>query len=142
MTIEKYILFFIMLIHCITDMKYKKVSMGLTIVGMGVGIISWILDVGKGCFAYEQCLALLLGVFCLLMGKITREAIGYGDGMIVFMLGFFYEWQYLCIIGMNACLLAAIVALICLVIFHKSRNYELPFVPFLTVAICLREIGI
>jgi len=142
MTIDKYILFFIMLIHCITDMKYKKVSMELTIMGIGVGIISWILDVVKGSFAYEQCLALLPGVFCLIIGKIKREAIGYGDGMIMFMLGFFYKWDSLCIIGMYACLFASVVALICLVIFHKSKNYELPFVPFLTVAICLKEIGV
>lgn len=139
MAIYKCIILLVMVIHSITDIKYKKVIMELTLAGIGVGVICLLFDVVRETFEYEQLLALLPGIVCLIMGRITKEAIGYGDGMIFLMLGFFYEWECLCMIGMRACILAAIAALICLIILHKNRKYELPFVPFLTFAVWVEE---
>lgn len=134
--------FIILLIHSVTDMKYKNVIKELTVLGIIGGILLWIQTIIGGSFSYEQLFALCPGSFCLFFGKITKESIGYGDGMILLMLGFFYSWEVICVIFMKASMFAVVVALLLLIVFQKNRNYEIPFVPFLTIALWMEELCI
>ena len=140
MIFYKYMVFIILFIHSITDIKCKKVIKELTVLGIIGGIFLWCKMVLKGTFSYEQLIALCPGIFCLFFGKMTKESIGYGDGMVLLMLGFFYSWEAICMIFMEASMFAVVVALLLLVIFRKNRNYEIPFVPFLTIALWMEEL--
>mgnify|MGYP003299792499 CR=1 FL=1 len=137
---DKIIIMLVMLVHSITDIRYKKVMGQLILLGIFVGIIFQGRDIWNGTWEYAQIVALCPGILCLVLAKITKEAIGYGDGMILFMLGFFYKWETLCVIVMEACMLAAVVALVLLTVFRKNRKYEIPFVPFLTLALFVEEL--
>ena len=117
------------------DMKRKLIPTCVTIVGAVIGI---------GCTVYrgrtvgELMLALMPGMVIVLLGKITKEAIGYGDGMLIGMLGFFYSLEDVAYICMSAFWGAAGVALILLVMKSKKRKDAVPFVPFLFLGWLIR----
>lgn len=140
MNIYQYTITSIMLIHSITDIKYKKVRFELTLVGLIIGILFIILEIGKGILPYEKAGGILFGIGCLIWGKITNEAIGYGDGMILCMLGLFYHTEQIFIVIFWASLFAVMMALFLMITFQKNRKYEMPFVPFLTLGMLMEKI--
>lgn len=106
-------------------------------------IPSWIsIGLGSCSLFYSLCshrewesfgLALIPGVICLLVGFCTRQAVGYGDGILLCSLAMLYSLEELMGFLVIAFLCAGIVGLILLVVFHKSGKYELPFVPYLFI---------
>lgn len=80
------------------DCRWKK---------MDAGLIYGFLAVGMGCFALELLLnkekanssttrsllflSILPGLLFLIIGTLTREAVGYGDGLSVLAMGFYME---------------------------------------------------
>lgn len=76
----------------------------------------------------------VIGVLFLLISKISREAIGYGDSFLILFLGI--HMGSLATLGVLfvAALLAAVVSLFFLWKCHWKRHATLPFVPFLTIS--------
>ena len=117
-----------LLIQGLWDVRTKEIPM-------------WISICFGGCsFLYSICmqrswtsilLALVPGVVCLMLGCVTRQAIGYGDGILITALGMLYSIEELLEICMVAMLFACAAGLILLIVFKKEGNYEIPFVPFL-----------
>lgn len=74
-----------------------------------------------------------VGIFFLFLGKWTKEAIGYGDGWVILLLGVYLggirQLEILFIAGM----LAAMVGLGGVCFLHWTRKKTLPFLPFLLV---------
>lgn len=74
---------------------------------MNVGLLYSFLGVGVGCFILELLLnkekanssttgsilflSILPGLLFLIMGAVTQEAVGYGDGLSVLAMGFYME---------------------------------------------------
>ena len=75
--------------------------------------------------------AVFPGILCLFIAKITQEAIGYGDGILLCGLGCVYSLEEILRVCMIASFLGGIAAIVLLVCFGKRGNYEIPFVPFL-----------
>ena len=73
------------------------------------------------------------GVF-LAVGWITKEAIGYGDGWGLVILGILKGWQELIPIVFGAFLLGGIYGLWKLIVVRASRYETMPFYPFLLAA--------
>ena len=101
----------------------------------------WI-SLGFGCcsFLYSICyergwssfvFAILPGVLCLFLGFCTRQAIGYGDGILLCSLAMLYSLEDLMQVLLIAVSFAGIMGGILLIVFHKNGKYEIPFVPFL-----------
>lgn len=72
-----------------------------------------------------------VGLFFLLVSKITKEAIGYGDGWMICILGTFLGISDLLEVLAAAWLLLSMTAMICLVKKKWSRKTAFPLVPFL-----------
>lgn len=74
---------------------------------------------------------LLPGIGMLIMGTLSQEAIGYGDGYLTLILGFSMGfWKTLGILG-TALFGVFGVAIYLVVIRKRSRNSQIAFVPFL-----------
>jgi len=116
----------------IKDIKSKELSLRLLLVTAGSGII---FQVWIGVLPLWQWLAgILLGVIVLGVGFATREAIGYGDGLMIGVIGI---WLGVAagieILFLGLCISACLSAL--LLTFKKvNRNYRIPFIPFLFLA--------
>lgn len=74
---------------------------------------------------------LLPGIILLLIGKVTKEAVGYGDGITMLVCGLFLGFTGSLGLLFTALLLSAFYSLVLLVIWKEKKNYTIPFLPFL-----------
>jgi len=101
----------------------------------------WIsLGFGSCSFLYSICcqrewssflFACLPGVVCLFLGFCTRQAIGYGDGILLCSLAMLYSLEDMMKIILIAVSFAGMTGFILLLFFQKNRKYEIAFIPFL-----------
>lgn len=113
------------------DFKFKEIPLWLSLVGGGIGVICSIVENRTWTSLLVACVP---GIVCLFFSWMTKEVIGYGDGVIFVVMGTYMSASKLISIGMLAFGLAGIVALILLVVFHKKGKDQIPFIPFLAVA--------
>lgn len=110
------------------DIRRREISLLLTVVYAGCGIIYSILQGGK---IQDVLIPAGIGILFLAAGLISRGAIGAGDCWILLALGALLDTEtyirMLCI----GFFLAAFWSGILLVIRRKSRKTEIPLVPFL-----------
>lgn len=118
----------VLLVQSIWDIRIKKVPTKVTLVAAIAGIYFSIMEDRT---AFTLFCALLPGMFCLLAGWVTREAIGYGDGILITTMGLYFSFEQLLGICMIALVLGGVVALILFVFFAGKPKDELPFVPCL-----------
>mgnify|MGYP003181829583 FL=1 len=110
------------------DIRIREISLFLTVVYAGCGIIYSILQGRK---IQDVLIPAGIGILFLAAGLISRGAIGAGDCWILLALGALLDTEtyirMLCI----GFFLAAFWSGILLVIRRKSRKTEIPLVPFL-----------
>lgn len=119
------------MIQMMFDLKWKKIPLSVTGAGIFIGVV--LLFYAPSSSA-DIWMGLLPGICCLLFAKASQEAIGYGDGVLLCMMGLFYPIEELAGILVLAFGMAGITALVLLVVFKKKRKYEMAFVPFLVAA--------
>lgn len=108
------------------DIKEKKISVDKLIVFIVMAVLYRIFIKQ---FSWQEILGCIIpGSILLLLSRVTREGIGYGDGMTVLVLGLWTGgWFALHVMGIGI-ILSGIYAAVCLV--RKKRD-AIPFVPFL-----------
>lgn len=113
------------------DGRYKEIPMWFTLLGgiSGIGFCIW-----EGRAIESIVLSCLPGIVAVIFSRLTKEVMGYGDGIVVGILGLFLPISQLLAVGMSAFILAGVVALVLLVVFQKKGSYRIPFIPFLCVA--------
>lgn len=119
------------------DFKYKEIPVWLSIAGGVIGIVFCIIE--KRFFA-EVILACLPGVLAFFFSWVSREAMGYGDGMTLVVMGLYLPIRQLLSVSLLAFWAAGVVAFVLLIIFRKNGNYRIPFIPFLGLAYALEWI--
>lgn len=113
------------------DLKYKEIPLWLAVFGGVAGLGFCVFERRS---PGELLLACLPGVIALIFSKLTREVMGYGDGIVFLVMGIYVSLERLLAIGMLAFTIAGVVALILLVVFRKKGEYRIPFLPFLALA--------
>ena len=83
-------------------------------------IIMWML---KGC---------TVGFVLLLLALITKENIGYGDGLIFLIIGIGTGFENTILTCSLSFILTSIIAILLLLFRHK-KNTTIPFVPFICI---------
>ena len=121
-----------LVIGSIYDMKSLALPLWLFIASGVCSLVSVVYQCTKGSYAWEELpLALLPGGICLLLGFVTREQIGYGDGLLLLNLGVGLGmgavWE-LWIMGLLASFVASVVLLCSR---RAKKSLRIPFVPFL-----------
>ena len=103
-------------------------------------LLSGFLLVIAGCFCKREIHPLLLvtgggvGLVFLLASRVTGESFGYGDSLLILIMGAFLGfWDVLSVLT-AAFLLAAVFSVTMLIRKRFSRKTAFPFVPFLMIA--------
>ncbi len=120
----------------IQDIKTKQISLWKLIL---YGLVVFIMDIWKLLAGGEEFTHLFLystagmvpGLGLLLLAKATNEAVGYGDGLFMLVLGFSLGfWNGL---GVLATALAGVflTALWLYLSGKRGRVFRIPFLPFL-----------
>lgn len=73
-----------------------------------------------------------IGVVFLLVSRVTREGIGYGDSWGILSLGIYLGFLKLIEVLAGALFLLVIISIVMLSIKKMSRKFALAFYPFLT----------
>lgn len=125
-------------VNAVYDIKYRRILKISCPVYLAAGILLW----WKSGNGVGQLAALLPGLAFLLIGKITKEAVGYGDGLTVLALGFCHPLETLCEIVLGGLLLGAVWGGMLVMIKKKSWKQEFPWIPCLFLAYLGRLVAI
>ena len=107
------------------DIRSRKLSLWLLLAGVPVSVIS-------GIFAADIPAVILtaggaVGILFLIISRSTGEAFGYGDSILILVMGSFLGFWNILSVLTAAFLLAAVFS-------GFTRKSAFPFVPFLTAA--------
>lgn len=114
------------------DIKDQEIPLTFLLVFGGLGIIYNV--VWKYQTLQNVLIGICIGGLFLFVGWLTQEAIGYGDGLGLVILGLFEGWQGMIPIVFGAFLLSGVYGIWRLIGLQKSRNDVMPFFPFLLIA--------
>ena len=129
-----------LLMEGIRDIRHRQISMISVAVFAVIGlIIQLVFDFDRW---YEPFGGVVLGVVLLLLAKITKERIGYGDGWIMFVTGIYLGFRYNLFLLTMALFLAALVSVGLLICKKVNRHSSIPFVTFLFVGYCVMLTGL
>lgn len=113
-----------------TDIRRKQISLFSVGLFLAAGIFYECIILEKNSAVFWGLLpgAVLLGV-----SKLSREALGMGDALLMLVLGIYLGLEAALDVLLLALFLAAVWAGILLFVGKKGRNYAFPFVPFLLI---------
>lgn len=111
-----------------SDIRRRKISPMLTLFGAAAGIafraVLLYPERGGSGTVLSVFLSLLPGALLLLLARLTEEKVGYGDGIMLLMLG--------CWTGAAAAAVSFLLALFyAAIVGAVSGKKEVPFVPYL-----------
>ena len=128
-----YIITFILLIYeSIVDIRQMKID-------VRAAIIVFIFDIVVGLTCYgrhieSMAIGAIVGGLLIFLAWVSRQRIGYGDGIIFVVIGICMEPLELIGILWCSTLLAGIYGMIKIIVCKKGRDYKLPLIPFVTAA--------
>lgn len=123
------------------DIRDRCISkMYLVLFGMTslVFILNELKEKGIAIETFSKLLyAILPGIIMLAISKITQEQIGYGDGLLMMILGLYLGWKDL-IVVFSISLIIIMAASVMIYIFRSKLKYKgIPFIPFLFISYLL-----
>lgn len=114
----------------ISDIKEKRINIVPIIMVAFVALLADFMGLSIGLL--DGMLGCIVGVILLIASKLTKESIGLGDGALFtaagLILGF---WQNVILLWL-ASLLCGMYGLALMFFKNKRKNYEIPFMPFVT----------
>lgn len=124
--------FIIVCVCGILDIRNREIPFKAVVIGGVIGCGSCFFQISQGSLSFgEMGLALLPGGFLLFLSLVSGEKVGYGDGLLLAVIGLFSGFYRCMFILCISLLLLSITALVLLVLHKVHRNSRLPFVPFL-----------
>lgn len=118
-----------MIILSVMDLKKKKLDLRF--------LLSGFLIAAAGCLCERDTPPVLLaagggtGLVFLIISRVTKEAFGYGDSILITVTGCLIGFWNLLSVLMAAFFMAAMFSMFLLTVRHFSRKAVFPFVPFL-----------
>ncbi len=112
----------------VQDIKEKKVAIYKLFISAAMAVVYWFF---KGEASWQELLCgVIPGIMLLLLSVVTKENIGYGDGLTVIVLGLWtgiwFTFYVLCV-GLMLSGFCAAVYLI------KKKRETIPLIPFLLI---------
>lgn len=116
-------------IMSVEDIRKKEIRrVWLLVLGVA-GVL--LMVVGGGLRGVADLAGFIPGMLCLLVAWMTKEQLGWGDAILILVMGCYLDAIALMNVCMIAFVIAGFTALVLIVVVKKSKKYELPLVPFL-----------
>jgi len=127
----EFVLFLFLAVCAVFDGLYKQIPLAVVWLGMLAAVCFQIFGGMGVAKLFAMAVSLLPGMGFFLLGFLSKERVGYGDGWVLLMIGLFLG-IYRCFLILLVGLLAESAVAIVLLAFRKiKRNSEIPFLPFL-----------
>lgn len=134
-------LFVFLGICAVYDGIERTIPLAVVWLGIITAVLLRIEDLAGDGTWQTAALSVIPGAVFWLISLITCERVGYGDGWLLIMIGLFVGLWECFLILMIALISGSVVVLILLAAGKVSKDYQLPFAPYLLfgmgVVICL-----
>ena len=120
-----------------SDIRKKEISVIRSVFS---GFLALLMRTGMGLLKPQAdavqfiLTAILPGCTLLLIGKITSQGVGYGDGILLLVCGLWLGWKDTVLLFVSGLFLMFPASLIWLLSGRADHRAELPFAPFLLVS--------
>ena len=119
----------------VQDIKEKSISNCFIKIGIIIGSISFLRDIYLQVFSPKEWLwSLIPGVVFLLIAKISKEKVGYGDGIVFLILGGCMKTTEIWCLWQISLLLDVVYSLIMMAIKKIDLHSKVAFLPFVWIA--------
>ena len=122
------------------DLKEKMVPVFLLAVGLvsAGGYALYLSCSGQGLW-FQPLLGMIPGICLLLIALLTGKA-GYADGLVLLIIGMLETYRVSLFVLCMGLFLTSLVSVALLLLRKVKRQTAIPFIPFLTVAYCVKEV--
>ena len=110
---------------------YQKKELPLIFIAVGFGLGLFLRILSGTALPLEILPGFLPGILCLLIAKLSKEAIGYGDAFMLIAIGTFCLITELLFLLLCGFLIAGTVSILLLVLKKRNKKEEIPLIPFL-----------
>ena len=116
----------------VMDFKYRKLPLKTLLSGLFI--------VAAGCLCGREISPVLLatggcmGIVFLLISRVSGESFGYGDSILILIIGIFLGFWNLMYLLLGAFSMAAVFSAVMMIKHRFNRKSSFPFVPFLAAA--------
>jgi len=138
MTVAEGIIFGVMVVFSVFDLRKKQVNLAL-LIPFGIAAVLWRIYQETGIWVLLA--GLLPGAGCLLLSYVTEESIGKGDGFVLCVLGVLCGLKVTLAAFGTGLVFAAVWAMLLLIIKRAGRKTELPFLPCLSLGYFFCALG-
>lgn len=128
-TISEIFMLLFLFVAAFIDYRKREIPIFLPIVGFVPAIT--ISLIAKTPTLLELALGIAVGAIALLLGKLTKQAIGYGDGLILICTGAALGFAKNLIMLAIALIIAACVCALLMFVKRKKKKDSVAFIPFL-----------
>lgn len=129
---QSMVLFLYLLGSSVSDIWKRKVSMAGSLLVVIIQIAFSVLTGKPGWLAIAG--GLFVGVGILFVSRVTRGAIGRGDGILFLVVGLSLGLTDTITLLLFSLLLSACFSIFLIVVCHVGRHYSFPFVPMVCLA--------
>ena len=112
----------------IVDISTKKIPVILLII---MGIAGGVYIISGDKTVINTVISIIPGGILLMMAFLTKEQIGYGDAVVVTLMGLFVSVDIVCSSRVMGLTIAGMVSVIYIVIKRADRKKQIAFTPFL-----------
>lgn len=116
----------------VMDIRHQRLNLIFLLSGFIPVIAGWLC--GNGIHPLLLFTGAGVGAVFLLASRVTGESFGYGDSILILIMGSFLGFWNILSLLTAAFLLAAVFSVIMLIRKRFSRKTAFPFVPFLMIA--------
>lgn len=116
----------------VMDFKYRKLPLKTLLSGLFIA--------AAGCLCGREISPVLLatggcmGIVFLLISRVSGESFGYGDSILILIIGIFLGFWNLMYLLLGAFSMAAVFSAVMMIKHWFNRKSSFPFVPFLAAA--------
>ncbi len=115
------------------DLRFRKLPL-LALIAFGI-VIFMVIGLDGSLFSRAIFLRIIPGTIFLILAFMTKQAVGYGDGIIIILLGLSLGLKRCVTVVFTGLILSSVVSVFILLMKKGSRQTRLPFVPFLLIAL-------
>lgn len=113
----------------IMDIWVKRVPLWFLAAGGAAAV--WYCAAKQGTMGISMVAGAAVGILFIVVSRATREAFGYGDSLLILVLGIYLGFRDLMAVLLTAFLLSATFAIVLLAGKRFKKNTGYPFIPFL-----------
>ncbi len=129
-----------MIVAAIQDFMRKEISILIIAFGGLLSLVSSSFYILRGNGSpVETLFSIIPGAVILALAFVSRQGIGYGDGLLILALGPAFGTKTILLGLVIAFFISGIVSAILLVVKKAGKKFTIPFVPFLALGmgVCL-----